>query len=150
MTFATLSLVDPSPAPSVAPVLASCDANALCDFIYRQTGIDWLAESGYYLLVKPFRILLIIVAALVLRYVAHRMIKRVTRGAGDGTGTGLLRPLRERMPASLQDATGLAVRAPPAAGRGARLGAAQRRIGLDLQRRGHAHPRRARRATWLR
>jgi small-conductance mechanosensitive channel len=107
VTFATLSLVDPTPAPSVTPVLASCDANALCDFIYQQTGIEWLAQSGYYLLVKPFRILLIIVAALVLRYVVNRMIQRVTHGAGDGTRTGLLRPLRDRMPTSLQDATGL-------------------------------------------
>ena len=57
-------------------MLASCDANALCDFIYRETGLDWLAQSSYYLLVKPLRIVLIIVAALVLRYVAHRMIKR--------------------------------------------------------------------------
>jgi small-conductance mechanosensitive channel len=99
--------LDPTPAPPVSPSLASCDANALCDFIYRETGVGWLAESGYYLLVKPFRILLIIVAALVLRYVVHRMIGRLTRSAGEGNHVGLLRPLRDRIPESLQDVTGM-------------------------------------------
>jgi moderate conductance mechanosensitive channel len=98
-----LALVD----PTVPPTLASCDANALCDFIYRETGVDWLAQSGYYILVKPLRIGLIIVAALILRYVAHRMIKRVTRSAGSTNRMGLFRPLRERMPDSLQEATGV-------------------------------------------
>ena len=107
MNLIAFSLTDPTPTPSGGPVLASCDANALCDFIYRQTGVGWLAESGYYLLVKPFRILLIILAALVLRYVAHRVIRRITRGAGEGKQAGLLSPLRERMPASFQDVTGL-------------------------------------------
>jgi small-conductance mechanosensitive channel len=100
-------LADPTPAPSVTPVLASCDANTLCDFIYRETGVGWLAQSGYYLLVKPFRILLIILAALVLRYVAHRLIKRITQGAGEGQRAGLLSPWRDRMPTSLQDVTGM-------------------------------------------
>jgi small conductance mechanosensitive channel len=79
----------------------------LCRLIYDLTGLDWLAEGGLYLLVKPVRILLIIFIALVLRYAVHRMIRRLT-STSDGDGRpGLLRPLRERMPASLQEATGL-------------------------------------------
>jgi small conductance mechanosensitive channel len=96
-----LLAVEPTPSP------ASCEANVLCEFIYQQTGLEWLAQSGYYVLVKPFRILLILLYALILRYAVHKMIKRLTRGAGEGKKAGLLRPLRERMPASLQEATGL-------------------------------------------
>ena len=98
---------EPAPLPTPTPTLASCETNILCEFIYEQTGVDWLAESSYYLLVKPFRILFIIICALLLRYAVIRMIKRLTRGSTDDRKPGLLRPLRERMPASLQEATGL-------------------------------------------
>ena len=104
--------------PTVPPVLASCDGNALCDVIYRETGIDWLAQSSYYLLVKPLRIALIIVAALVLRAIANRVIKRVTRSAShtprraDGGSASsrlnIFRPLRDRLP-DPQETTGVRV-----------------------------------------
>jgi len=87
--------------------MPACETNVLCEFIYEQTGLEWLATGGYYLLVKPFRIVLIVIAALILRYAVNRMIKRLTRGAPDGKRPGLLRPLRERMPTSLQEATGV-------------------------------------------
>ncbi|HEX6870125.1 MAG TPA: mechanosensitive ion channel family protein [Micromonosporaceae bacterium] len=93
-------------APSTAATPPACLDNDLCRLIYELTGQDWLAESGYYLLVKPFRIAMIIVMALIIRYVAHRMIERLAQRAGEGT-PGLLRPLRDRMPTSLQEATGL-------------------------------------------
>jgi small conductance mechanosensitive channel len=102
VTFPQLAQVD----PTVPPVLASCDANALCNFIYRETGIDWLAQSSYYLLVKPLRIALIIVAALVIRYIANRMIKRVTRSASTTPRSGFFRPLRDRMPDPAPETTG--------------------------------------------
>ena len=82
-----------------------CLNNDLCAFVYEKTGLGWLADTANYALVKPARILLIIVAALVLRYVIRRMIKRVTRSAGAERRLGLFHPLRERMPASLQEAT---------------------------------------------
>ena len=66
-----------------------------------------MADTGFYLLVKPFRIVLIIVAALILRYVTHRLIRRLIGGEATAARTGLLGPLRERMPTSLQEATGL-------------------------------------------
>jgi len=108
-TLASVQLVpiQPVPGPTVSPSMPACEANVLCDFIYEQTGLEWLATGGYYLLVKPFRIVLIVVAALILRYAINRMIKRLTRGAGDGKRPGLLRPLRERMPTSLREATGV-------------------------------------------
>jgi small-conductance mechanosensitive channel len=101
----TLPLVEPTPAPS--PSLSACDTNALCEYIYRLTGLDWLAQGGYYLLIKPIQILLIIVLALVARYVIHRAIRGLTSGPRPDRKPGLLRPLRERMPSSLQEATGM-------------------------------------------
>jgi small conductance mechanosensitive channel len=79
----------------------------VCSYFYEKTGLTWLADTSYYALIKPARILLIILSALVLRYVIHRMVKRITRSAGADRRPGLFHPLRERMPASLQEAAGL-------------------------------------------
>jgi small conductance mechanosensitive channel len=65
--------------------------------VFNKTGLDWLAEGGYYLLIKPLRILLIVVIALIARYVLNRMVTRLTRSASDDHRPGLLRPLRERI-----------------------------------------------------
>ena len=97
----------PTPGPASQPPSTGCLQNDVCAFVYQKTGLAWLADTGYYALVKPARIVLIIVAALVLRFVANRVIKRITRTAGAERGPGLLRPLRARMPSSLQEeATG--------------------------------------------
>jgi small-conductance mechanosensitive channel len=84
----------PSPSPSCA------DARELCGHIYHLTGLPWLAEGSYYLLVKPLRILLIIVLAVLARYLIHRLINRVIRQAVHGVGLG---GLRRRLPAALVD-----------------------------------------------
>ncbi len=101
------AFAEPEPSPGASGPSTGCLSNDLCAFIFRETGQGWLADTTYYLLVKPFRILLIAVIALILRYVVRRLIRRLTRGAGDGRAPGLLRPLRERMPTTLQEATGL-------------------------------------------
>jgi len=90
----------PTPGPASQPPSTGCLQNDVCAFVYEKTGLAWLADTGYYALVKPARIVLIIVAALVLRFVAHRVIKRITRTAGAERGPGLLRPLRARMPSA--------------------------------------------------
>ncbi len=100
------AFAEPVPSPGASDPSNGCLTNDLCEFIFRETGQGWLADTTFYLLVKPFRILLILVIALILRYVVRRMIRRLTRSAGDGR-PGLLRPLRERMPTTLQEATGL-------------------------------------------
>ena len=97
----------PTPGPTSQPPSTGCLQNDVCMFLYEKTGLSWLADTGYYALVKPLRILLIIMAAAILRYVAHRVIKRITRTAGAERRPGLLRPLRERMPGSVQEATGV-------------------------------------------
>jgi small-conductance mechanosensitive channel len=109
VTLAVPDLAEPipTPTPTVTPPLTSCDTNALCEFIYQRTGNEWLAESSYYLFVMPLRIIALVLVALLVRYGLQRMIRRVTSGVGEGVTPGLLRPLRERMPTSLQEATGL-------------------------------------------
>jgi small conductance mechanosensitive channel len=89
------AFADPSPSP--APTIPACQTDAFCQYVYDRTGLDWLAEGGLYLLVKPARILLIIIIALIARQVLQRTVTRLTRSATDDRRPGLLRPLRERI-----------------------------------------------------
>jgi small conductance mechanosensitive channel len=90
-----LLAVPRAPSPS-----ADCtDARELCERIYDWTGWDWLASGSYYLLVKPTRILLIVLAAILVRFLLHRLISRLARQAATpGPGIAVLRPLRSRVP----------------------------------------------------
>jgi len=103
-----IALAQPTPTPTPTPSLpASCLDDQLCSFIYERTGNEWLAAGGYYLLVKPARIVLIILIAIIVRQVAVKMINRVAASAGEGKSPGLLRPLRERIPMPLREAATL-------------------------------------------
>jgi small conductance mechanosensitive channel len=95
----SLFAVPRAPSPS-----ADCtDARAVCEQIYDWTGIEWLASGSYYLLIKPFRILLIVLGAILVRFLVHRLISRLTRTAATpGPGIAVLRPLRSRMPVLAQ------------------------------------------------
>ncbi|HEU4424026.1 MAG TPA: mechanosensitive ion channel domain-containing protein [Pilimelia sp.] len=100
--------VQESPDPQVTPTVSrSCLDDVLCSQVYDWTSVPWLAESSYYILVKPLRILLIIAVAMAVRYVLHRMIDRLVRTTANGSVPAILRPLRERMPTGAQDATAL-------------------------------------------
>ncbi len=97
----TILLADP-PSPTM-----SCPAgDAWCAQFYRWTGSEWLATSGYYVIVKPLRILLILALAGLARYVAHRMIQRIVRSTTTDSAPSLLRPLHKRVPAALRAAAG--------------------------------------------
>ena len=92
---------------SVAPVPSpSCGGDSWCESVYDITGNTQLAETSIYI-IKPTKIVLIIVLALVARYILHRMITRMTDRAGEGKVPTLLRPLREKLPSSLTEATTL-------------------------------------------
>jgi small conductance mechanosensitive channel len=96
-------LLAPDPTPTPEPSNPACQqASEFCQFIWTKTGQAWLADSSYYLLLKPATIVLIVLAALVARYLLHRVINRLVRGE-----RSVFTPLRERMPVSLQEATGL-------------------------------------------
>jgi moderate conductance mechanosensitive channel len=94
-----------APPPSPGP---SCSGNDLCQYIYDQTQIPWLALSSYWVIVKPLTILLIIVIALVVRFLIHRAIDKLVNTTisdngepGGGGGFSLLKPLRSRIPTGL-------------------------------------------------
>ena len=69
----------------------------------------WLDEHWDVLVVKPARILLIVLVALVLRGLVNRTITRLTQVSGV-TAPALLRPLRERASAVLEHTTLLSER----------------------------------------
>lgn len=87
------------------------DSSSICQTVWDWVGHDkrygWLASSSEWLLVKPVRILLIIVIALLIRWVLHRLIKRMTRARDEGGAPTLLRPLKEHLNPSLRESVTL-------------------------------------------
>lgn len=59
-------------------------------------AFDWTETNREWLIENPVRIVAYIVAALVLRYLAHRVIDRATRRPAGGRKPALVRHLRER------------------------------------------------------
>ncbi len=97
----------PSPVPGSSATPACYTGDELCHWIYRQTNNTWLASGSYYFLVKPLRILLILAIALVVRYVLHRTINRLVRTTAQGSVPAILKPLKEKLPATFQDVAGI-------------------------------------------
>jgi small conductance mechanosensitive channel len=88
-----------APGAPPSPSADCTDARAVCEQIYDWTGLDWLASGSYYLLIKPLRITLIVLGAVLVRFLIHRLISRITRTAATpGPGIAVLRPLRTRVP----------------------------------------------------
>jgi small-conductance mechanosensitive channel len=77
-----LPLRAPSPSPSAPP---SClHASDLCSLVYRHTGNSWLASSSYWLIIKPLRIVMIILIALIVRYLVQRSVRRLIQRTAYG------------------------------------------------------------------
>jgi small conductance mechanosensitive channel len=96
----------PTPAPADAGTPspnASCLDDVLCNGVWKLTGSSWFAEGSYYILVKPLRILLILLIAVVVRYLLHRTINRLVRTTSEGAVPAILKPLRERIPTAAAD-----------------------------------------------
>jgi moderate conductance mechanosensitive channel len=84
-----------APTPSPSP---SCLRDSdLCRFVFDHTHNSWLASSSYYLLIKPLRILLIIVIALILRWLIQRTIRKLVARTAEGQSPSSLKPLRLRL-----------------------------------------------------
>lgn len=92
------SVAEQTPEPS-----PSCSDEVVCDIVWELTGSAWLAEGSHYLLVKPLLILLIALSAVLLRYLLHRTINRLVHTTAEGAVPAILKPLRERIPSSLQN-----------------------------------------------
>ncbi|MDG4829108.1 mechanosensitive ion channel family protein [Solwaraspora sp. WMMD1047] len=99
----------PTPAPASEPApepSKTCVDDPACSLILDWTGSTWFAESSFYILIKPLRILLILVLAVVLRYLLHRAINRLVRSTSEGSPPAILKPLRERVPTAAPDGAG--------------------------------------------
>jgi len=66
-----------------------------CQRIYELTNNDWVSQSADWLIVKPLKILLIILVAVIVRFIVHRAIDRLTRSTSEAGTPVLLRSLRE-------------------------------------------------------
>ncbi len=97
-----LSLFDPNPSetPSVG-----CMADKICKGVYDLSDSQWLADGGYYLLIKPIRIILIIVVAMIARALLNHTINKIVGRTAQGKVPTMLRPIREKIPASVVNAT---------------------------------------------
>src|SRR5262245_39778539 len=89
-------LADPTPTPVATSACTPDDK--ICNQIYHWTGPGWLADGGYYFLVQPARIVLILVVAVIVRALLNRAINRVVSRAAEGKVPAMLRPLREKVP----------------------------------------------------
>lgn len=66
------------------------EESSFCDWVYDSTGNRWLAESSDWLLAKPTTIVVILVLAVAVRLVLHRLIRRLAHRAAEGTVPGVL------------------------------------------------------------
>jgi small-conductance mechanosensitive channel len=93
-----VSLFAPTPSPTldIPFITPTCATDLLCSRVLDWTGSEWLAQSSYVILIKPFRILVIIVVAVLIRHLLHRAIKRLALSSSRAAMPALLKPLREK------------------------------------------------------
>src|SRR5437773_632093 len=88
------------PTPSPTATLDCTRTSELCRWIYQQTGARWLASGSYWFLLKPLQILLIVVLAVISRYLLHRVIGKLVHSTSASSVPTVLKPLKERLPES--------------------------------------------------
>jgi small-conductance mechanosensitive channel len=100
----------PTPDPSTPGVIftspdikAACSDDRLCQQVFDWTHQQWLANSSYVVIVKPLRIIGIILIAMLIRWLLHRAIRRLTASTTRASMPALLRPLREKTSAAAED-----------------------------------------------
>ena len=100
----------PAPSGSAEPIFngtpdvsESCKSDALCSWVFEKTDTQWLANSSYVFIVKPLRIIAIILVAMLIRWLLHRAIDRLTHTSSRASMPALLRPLREKVTATAED-----------------------------------------------
>ncbi|BCL13496.1 mechanosensitive ion channel family protein [Micromonospora sagamiensis] len=96
-----MTAAPPTPPATETPTLElspDCLSDALCKNVYDLTGSTWFAEGSYWILLKPLRIVMILLLAVAARFLLHRAIRRLVRSTTDAAVPTLLKPLRERIP----------------------------------------------------
>ena len=104
--FALAPTPDPSSSPDVFTtpnVTAECKGDQFCQQVLSWTHNQWLANSSYVVIVKPLRIIGIILIAMLIRWILHRAIRRLTASTTRASMPALLKPLREKAAAVAED-----------------------------------------------
>ncbi len=69
----------------------ACDpGDDLCRYVANLTDNEWLARASNWLIAKPAAILTLIVIGIVVRWIVHRAVDRLTRRAATGTVPGVI------------------------------------------------------------
>ncbi|MEV4493930.1 mechanosensitive ion channel family protein [Micromonospora coxensis] len=96
LTILAEPIIEPSPSQD-------CLNDTLCKGVLEVTGSTWFAEGSYWILLKPLRVVLILLLAFAARWALHRTINRLVRTTSEGAVPTMLRPLRERIPSASLD-----------------------------------------------
>ncbi|GLY96821.1 mechanosensitive ion channel protein MscS [Actinoplanes sp. NBRC 103695] len=91
--------------PSIKDITDGCNADALCRQVYDLTGNQWLANSSYVIILKPLRVIGIILAAMLIRWIIHRAIQRLANSTSRASMPALLKPLKERTAQTAEEGT---------------------------------------------
>lgn len=76
----------------------AADPQSLCVRVFNATHNRFVASSSDWLIAKPFAIVIIVLAALLLRAVAERTIRRIVRGIASGKLSRGLKEISQRTP----------------------------------------------------
>ena len=90
MPFAAIMSTSPSELIRFKSCVDDKQTGTFCDWVYDRTSNKWLAESSDWLLAKPAQILVILLLAALVRFLVHRVIRRIAAGAAEGTVPGVL------------------------------------------------------------
>ena len=80
-----LPLLGPDQLPTVSTPPDCLSTSDLCRFVWDHTHNSWVASSSFWLIIKPARIIVIILVAMVIRYLLQRAIRRLIRRTAQGS-----------------------------------------------------------------
>jgi small-conductance mechanosensitive channel len=104
IALSLLAAPSPSPATGQTPGPSqSCLDDSWCKQVFDATHSVWFAEGSYWILLKPLTIVLILLGAILVRFLVHRTINRLVRTTAESTVPTVLKPLRERIPSTAAD-----------------------------------------------
>ena len=76
--------------------------NTVCNIVHNWTGNDSAAEIANWIVAKPLSIAVLIIGAIILRWILHRMIERLTERAAQGNAPGMFQRAKGAQPRSAQ------------------------------------------------
>jgi small conductance mechanosensitive channel len=82
-----------------------CKTDVVCSRVFEWTDNQWLANSSYWVFVKPLRILVIVLVAMLVRWLLHRAIERLATSSTRASMPALLKPLKEKATPTAEEGT---------------------------------------------